>query len=53
MALAAFAGANVVYGALCLALRERPPAMTVRPGTELRRYWGGVALADGRAVGEI
>lgn len=47
MVLSTIAGANVVYGAVKLALGEELPGFRVKWGTRLLRYWGGVGVSDG------
>ncbi len=44
MVLATFAGANVVYGALKLAVGEKPPPMKPIWGQQLLRYWGAISV---------
>ena len=48
MVMATIAGANVIYGAVKLALGEAVPPMDVCWGTKLYRYWGGVGIGRGR-----
>jgi len=45
MVMAAMANANVIYGAVKLALGEPLPAFEVRWSTTFLRYWGGVAVS--------
>jgi len=52
MVLSTLAGANVIYGAVKLALGDRLPEFKVRWGTKLLRYWGGIGVYDG-SVTEI
>lgn len=44
MAASSAAGANVIWGAVKLALGEKVEPMTPRWGTVYQRYWGGVGL---------
>jgi len=46
MVLSSVAGANVIYGAVKLALGEDIPLFNVRWGTKLLRYWGGIGIAE-------
>ncbi len=46
MVLSTIAGANVVYGAVKLALDEEIPEFKIHWGARLLRYWGGVGIAD-------
>lgn len=46
MVLSTIAGANVVYGAVKLALGESVPEFKIRWGTRLLRYWGGVGIGN-------
>ncbi len=50
MVLSTVAGANVIYGAVKLALGEDIPEFKVRWGTRLLRYWGGIGVYDGITV---
>jgi len=47
MIASTFAGANVVWGAVKLALGEEPGAYRVRWGTVLLRYWGALGAHRG------
>ena len=47
MVLSTVAGANVIYGAVKLALGEELPEFRVRWGAKLLRFWGGVGVVDG------
>jgi len=51
MVLSTIAGANVIYGAVKLALGEPLPEFTVDWGARLLRYWGGVGI--GKTVVEL
>jgi carbamoyl-phosphate synthase large subunit len=42
MVLSTLAGANIIYGAAKLALKENVPQFSIRWGTKLFRYWGGI-----------
>lgn len=42
MVLSTLAGANIIYGAVKLALNEDVPEFSIRWGTKLFRYWGGI-----------
>lgn len=53
MVLSTLAGANIVYGAVKLALGEDVPSFKIRWNTRLLRYWGGVAISDGKITDEI
>lgn len=53
MVLSTLAGANIVYGAVKLALGEDVPSFKIRWNTRLLRYWGGVAISDGKITEEI
>jgi len=50
MVLSTLAGANVIYGAVKLALGEDLPEFRVKWGTRLLRFWGGVGLVDNQVV---
>lgn len=47
MVLSTIAGANIIYGAVKLALGEELPEFRIRWGARLLRYWGGVGIGDG------
>ena len=47
MVLSTLAGANIVYGAVKLALEEDILEFNVKWGTRLLRYWGGIVINDG------
>lgn len=51
MVLSTIAGANVIYGAVRLALGESVPEFKVDWNTRLIRYWGGLGL--GKTVVEL
>jgi carbamoyl-phosphate synthase large subunit len=53
MVLSTLAGANIVYGAVKLALDEKVPSFEINWNTRLLRYWGGVGVTDGRTADEI
>lgn len=53
MILSTFAGANIIYGAVKHALGEEVPEFKIKWGTRLLRYWGGIAVINGKTVGEI
>jgi carbamoyl-phosphate synthase large subunit len=53
MVLSTLAGANIVYGAVKLALGEEVPNFKVDWNTRLLRYWGGIGLIDGKVKDEI
>jgi carbamoyl-phosphate synthase large subunit len=53
MVLSTLAGANIVYGAVKLALGEDVPNFKIRWNTRLLRYWGGVATFEGKITDEI
>ncbi len=46
MVLSTIAGANVIYGAVKLALGEEIPEFSVKWGTKLLRFWGGIGIGD-------
>ena len=50
MVLSTIAGANVIYGAVKLALKENLPYFKVRWGARFLRYWGGVGVRDGEVI---
>jgi len=50
MVLSTIAGANIIYGAVKLALGEVLPQFNVRWGARILRFWGGVGLADKKVV---
>ncbi len=47
MILSTIAHANVIYGAVKLALDESLPEFSVRWGARLLRYWGAIGITDG------
>jgi len=53
MVLSTLAGANVIYGAVKMALGEEVPEFHVKWGTRLLRYWGGIGVYKGRKIKEI
>ncbi|MDD1699696.1 MAG: ATP-grasp domain-containing protein [Methanoregula sp.] len=50
MVLSTFAGANIIYAAVKLALIEDVPAFQIRWGTKILRYWGGLGIFNGNIV---
>lgn len=50
MVLAAFAGANIIYGAVKFALGEEIPEFDIRWGTKIMRYWGGIGILEDRIL---
>lgn len=44
MVLSTIAGANIIYGAVKLALNEEIPEFKIKWGTRIFRYWGGVGV---------
>jgi carbamoyl-phosphate synthase large subunit len=46
MVLSTIAGANIIYGAVKLALGEPVPEFKVKWDAVLMRYWGGVGLGE-------
>ncbi|MET1101293.1 MAG: ATP-grasp domain-containing protein [Pyrodictiaceae archaeon] len=50
MILSAFAGANVVWGAVKLALGEEPGPFNVKWGTILYRFWGAIGVYEDRLI---
>jgi len=46
MVLSAFAGANIIYGAVKHALGEQVPEFDVKWGTRILRYWGGIGISE-------
>jgi len=53
MVLSTLAGANIIYGAVKLALGEGSPEYDVKWGTRLLRYWGGVGVLNEKLVDEV
>jgi carbamoyl-phosphate synthase large subunit len=53
MVLSTLAGANIVYGAVKLALGEEVPAFEINWNIRLLRYWGGIGVIDGKSTDEI
>lgn len=53
MVLSTLAGANIIYGAVKLALDEEVPAFEVNWNTRLLRYWGGIGVINGKTTDEI
>ena len=54
MVLSTIAGANIIYGAVKLALGETPgPFSSIRWGAKLVRYWGGVGVYSGKIIARI
>ena len=51
MVLSTFAGANIVFGALKIALDEELPEFNVRWGTRLFRDWGAISVFNNRKIG--
>jgi carbamoyl-phosphate synthase large subunit len=51
MILSTFAGANIVWGAVKLALGEEPPPFHILWGTTLYRYWGAIGVYQGKVIG--
>ncbi len=50
MVLSTIAGANVIYGAVKIALGEELPQFRVKWNTRFFRYWGGVGIREGKVV---
>lgn len=50
MVLSTFAGANIIYGAVQLALGEKPPKYSVKWGTRLFRDWGAIGVLDNEVI---
>lgn len=50
MVLSTIAGANIVYGAVKLALGEEIPKFEIKWGARILRYWGGIGLSEGRLL---
>jgi len=50
MVLSTFAGANIIYAAVKLALSEDVPDFQIEWGTKILRYWGGMGLQDKNPV---
>lgn len=44
MVLSTMAGANLIYSAVKLVLKEEIPSFDVKWGTKLIRYWGGISV---------
>ncbi len=53
MVLSTFAGANIIYGAVKLALGEKVPKFDILWGTKIMRYWGGIGISDDIIVGQL
>jgi len=53
MVLSTFAGANIIYGAVKLALGEELPDFKVRWDTWIMRYWGALGVWQGERTGMI
>ncbi len=53
MVLSTLAGANIVYGAVKLALGEEPGPFNVKWGTKFIRYWGGVGVYSGKVIAKV
>lgn len=53
MVLSTLAGANIVYGAVKLALGEDMPTFEINWNIRLLRYWGGIGVTDGTITDEI
>lgn len=53
MVLSTLAGANIIYGAVKLALGEKIPEFNLKWGTKLLRYWGGIGVFNEGLVDEI
>jgi len=51
MVLSTFAGANIIYGALKMALDEELPEFNVRWGTRLFRDWGAISVFNDQKTG--
>lgn len=51
MVLSTFSGANIIYGAVKLALEEEVPDFAIRWDTWILRYWGGLGVWQGRQTG--
>lgn len=51
MVLSTFSGANIIYGAVKLALGEEIPDFDVQWDTWIMRYWGGLSIRQGRQTG--
>jgi len=51
MVLSTFAGANIIYGSLKMALGEKLPEFNVKWGTRLLRDWGAISVFQDRKVG--
>lgn len=53
MVLATMAGANVIYGGVKNALGESLPNFTIKWGTRIHRYWGGIAISNDKLLYDI
>lgn len=53
MVLSTFAGANIIYGAVKLALGEEVPDFEVMWDTRIMRYWGGLGIRKGQQTGRL
>lgn len=51
MVLSTFAGANIIYGALKMALDEKLPKFNVKWGTRLLRDWGAISVFNNEKIG--
>ncbi|MHA1754627.1 MAG: ATP-grasp domain-containing protein [Candidatus Odinarchaeia archaeon] len=46
MVLSTLSGANIIYGAVKIALGEDVPDFNIKWGTKIFRYWGGIIIND-------
>lgn len=53
MVTSTLAGANLPYAAVKAAIGESTPEFATDWGTTFYRYWGGIGVSDGEAVGNI
>lgn len=53
MVLSTFAGANIIYGALKMALDEKLPKFNVKWGTRLFRDWGAISIFNEKLGAEV
>ena len=53
MVLSTLAGANIIFGAVKLALKEEVPKFHIEWETRLTRYWGAVGISRDRIIGLI
>jgi len=53
MAMATFAGANMIYSAVKLAMGEEIPKFKIKWDMSLIRYWGGIFVQNKNVIGEL